>query len=122
MILLDSNILIYSVQKEHEALRHWILSIEPSYSIISKVEVLGYWNLSPVQAQAITNILKSMRELSITTKQCERAIALRQDKKMSLGDALIAATALDHELTLATRNTKDFDWIPNLSLINPFDI
>ena len=81
MILLDSNILIYSVQKEHEALRHWILSIEPSYSIISKVEVLGYWNLSPVQAQAITNILKSMRELSITTKQCERAIALRQDKK-----------------------------------------
>ena len=41
---------------------------------------------------------------------------------MSLGDALIAATALDHELTFATRNTKDFDWIPNLSLINPFDI
>ena len=122
MILLDSNILIYSVQKEHEALRHWILSIEPSYSIISKVDVLGYWNLSPVQAQAITNILKSMRELPITTKQCERAIRLRQDKKMSLGDALIAATALDHELTLATRNTKDFDWIPNLTLINPFDI
>lgn len=122
MILLDSNILIYSVQKEHEALRHWILSIEPSYSIISKVEVLGYWNISPLQAQAIDNILKSMRELLITTKQCERAIALRQDKKMSLGDALIAATALEYELCLATRNTKDFDWIPNLSLINPFDI
>ena len=91
------------------------------YSQILTTQVLGsvklewivaYWNLSSAQAQAITNILKSMRELPITTKQCERAIALRQDKKMSLGDALIAATALEYELSLATRNTKDFNLIP----------
>ena len=53
MILLDSNILIYSVQKEHETLRQWLLGIQPAYSIISKVEVLGYWNLSLQQTQAI---------------------------------------------------------------------
>ena len=121
MILLDSNILIYSVQKEYPVLREWIMSIQPAYSIISKVEVLGYWNLTVEQAQAINNVLKPMRELSLSSKQCEKAINLRQNRKMSLGDALIAATALDHELTLATRNTRDFDWISGLSIINPFD-
>jgi predicted nucleic acid-binding protein len=121
MILLDSNLLIYSVQKEHDALRQWILTIQPSYSIISKVEVLGYWNLSSEQAQAIAAVLSPMREISLTSRQCERAITLRQQRKMSLGDALIAATAIDHELTLATRNTKDFDWISGLTLINPMD-
>lgn len=121
MILLDSNILIYSVQKEHDALRQWILTIQPAYSIISKVEVLGYWNLSLEQAQAIAAVLSPMREISLTYRQCERAITLRQQRKMSLGDALIAATAIDHELTLATRNTKDFDWISGLTLINPMD-
>jgi predicted nucleic acid-binding protein len=82
---------------------------------------LGYWNLSSEQAQAIATVLSPMREISLTSRQCERAITLRQQRKMSLGDALIAATAIDHELTLATRNTKDFDWISGLTLINPMD-
>lgn len=121
MILLDSNILIYLMQKEHEALRQWVLTIQPAYSLISKVEVLGYWNLSATQAQAIAAVLSPMREIALTTRQCEQAINLRQQRKMSLGDALIAATALDHDLPLATRNTKDFDWISGLQLINPMD-
>jgi predicted nucleic acid-binding protein len=32
---------------------------------------------------------------------------------------LIAATALRHELTLATRNIKDFDWIKSLTTSDP---
>jgi predicted nucleic acid-binding protein len=42
------------------------------------------------------------------------AIGLRQQRKMSLGDALIAATALEHNLTLATHNEGDFSWVPGL--------
>lgn len=30
--------------------------------------------------------------------------------------------ALTDKLTLVTRNTKDFDWIEGLSLLNPFDV
>lgn len=40
---------------------------------------------------------------------------------MSLGDVLIAATALDHGLQLATANTKDFLWIDDLRVINPIN-
>ncbi|MCA9996812.1 MAG: hypothetical protein KDE56_13725 [Anaerolineales bacterium] len=36
------------------------------------------------------------------------AVFLRQTHAMSLGDALIAGTAVSHNLTLATHHTKDF--------------
>jgi predicted nucleic acid-binding protein len=38
---------------------------------------------------------------------------------MSLGDTIIAGTALAHDLTLVARNTEDFQWIDELSLLNP---
>ncbi len=38
---------------------------------------------------------------------------------MSVGDAIIAATALTYQETLATRNIDDFEWIETLNLINP---
>ncbi|MFN0077866.1 MAG: hypothetical protein ACKVY0_15530 [Prosthecobacter sp.] len=40
---------------------------------------------------------------------------------MSLGDAFIAATALEHDLELATRNTDDYKHITGLRLVNPFE-
>jgi len=40
---------------------------------------------------------------------------------MKLGDAIIAATALEYGLPLATRNTVDFRHIDSLQIINPFD-
>ena len=40
---------------------------------------------------------------------------------MTLGDALIAGTAISYNLTLITRNVQDFQWIDGLSLLNPFE-
>jgi hypothetical protein len=47
------------------------------------------------------------------------AITLRQQRAMSLGDALIAATALNLYLPLATHNTDDFTWIKSLTVVDP---
>ena len=121
MVLLDSNLLIYAVQKDYDNLRLWLQTIDPAYSIISKVEVLGYWNISPLQVQSLNAVLSHMREISLTSRLFEYAIQLRQQRKMSLGDALISATALDYDFPLATRNVKDFEWISNLKIINPVD-
>lgn len=51
----------------------------------------------------------------------ERAIRLRQQKKMKLGDAIIAATALEFGLPLVTRNVDDFKHVAGLEIINPFE-
>lgn len=45
---------------------------------------------------------------------------LRQNKKISLADSIVAATALENKLTLVTHNTKDFDWIVGIRLLDPF--
>lgn len=44
---------------------------------------------------------------------------LRQNKKMSLGDSLIAATALSLGIELVSRNTADFTGIQGLTVHNP---
>jgi hypothetical protein len=55
----------------------------------------------------------------MTEAIARRAIGLRQTKSISLGDSLIAGTALEHELGLVTRNAKDFARIDNLTVVDP---
>ncbi|MCK5521700.1 MAG: type II toxin-antitoxin system VapC family toxin [Thiomargarita sp.] len=88
-------------------------------SVISKVEVLGYHKLTADNKQKLERLFQVLPILSISDAIIEQAISLRQQHKMSLGDAMIAATALFPDLKLATANVKDFDWIENLEVINP---
>ncbi|MCY4583440.1 MAG: type II toxin-antitoxin system VapC family toxin [Chloroflexi bacterium] len=48
-----------------------------------------------------------------------RAQAHRSGRLLTVGDALIAGTAAAHGLILATRNTKDFDYL-SIEIINPW--
>ena len=57
--------------------------------------------------------------LPLSDAVLQQAIKLRQIRKMSLGDALVAATALVHGLMLLTRNVKDFEWVPGLRMTDP---
>ncbi len=45
-MLLDSNIIIYSVQPENSRLRQFIAEQEPAVSALSYLEVLGYHQLT----------------------------------------------------------------------------
>lgn len=64
------------------------------------------------------------RILPVTQAIAERwgeidAAAQQRGVSVKIADGLIAATALDHGLVLATRNTKDFTALP-LNLHNPW--
>ena len=48
--------------------------------------------------------------LSVSESVVAEAIRLRQQRSMSLGDALIAGTALSHDVSLATHDTTDFQY------------
>ena len=118
-MLLDSNIIIYAAEPGYDEVREFIAKHAPAVSVISKVEVLGYHKLSNENRQKLERIFQAMPVLTLSNAIIDRAISLRQTQKISLGDALIAATALVHELTVVTANTKDFNWIDDLEFINP---
>jgi predicted nucleic acid-binding protein len=121
MILLDTNVVIYSYQTEFSHLLDYIENNESVVSRITYIEALGYHKLSENELFYLKKFFDEIEILPITDDIAIKAMQLRQLHKMSLGDAIIAATALIYRLTLATRNTDDFDWIDSLKLVNPVD-
>ena len=85
------------------------------------MEVLGYHKLQEKEKTELENLFSQLTVLYPTPDIFRLAILLRQERKLSLGDALIAATALHEELPLATHNTADFLWISGLSIVDPLE-
>ncbi len=94
---------------------------EATCSAISQVEVLGYFQISKDEKYYMEEYFKTITIFPITETIINTATFLRQQKSMSLGDAIIAATALESHQTLVTRNITDFEWVEGLKLLNPFD-
>lgn len=120
-MLLDSNIIIYAAQPQYPQLREFIAERSPAVSALSYLEVLGYHQLTEEQRYYFEAFFQAAEVLPISQAVLIQAVALRQQRRMTLGDAIIAGTALVYNLTLVTRNVDDFRWITELNLFNPFE-
>ena len=58
--------------------------------------------------------------MPISIDIAQRCALLHVPNPMPDYDAMIAATALEHSLTVVTRNTEDFERT-GVKLLNPFD-
>jgi predicted nucleic acid-binding protein len=114
MWLADSNILIRAASVPLHPLQEWLQNELPAISVVTRIEVLGFHRLRPDEDMLLRVLLSSFNEYPISAQTASLAIDLKRQRKMSLGDALIAATCLEHGLQLATRNVSDFDWITGL--------
>src|SRR6266850_5943144 len=118
-MLLDSNIIIYAALPEYSALQDFIAKHAPAVSVISRVEVLGYHLLTKQDRSEFEEFFAAATVLPVSDLVISKAIEIRQLRKLKLGDALIAGTALFHGLTLVTRNVQDFQSIDGLVLLDP---
>lgn len=118
-MILDSNIIVYSAEPQYQTIRDLIARHAPSVSAVSYVEVLGFPQITPAQIQHFTQFFGHAVMHAVDRPVLDGAVALRQQRRMSLGDSIIAATALVHDLTLVTRNVTDFRWINGLRLLDP---
>ena len=121
MMLLDTNIIIYATRPRAEPIRESVELLRPYVSAVRYVEALGYHALTDVDREALEQCFRDAVILPLDDPVLRRAVRLRKMRRMGLGDALIAGTALAHGLTLVTRNTADFRRIGGLQLWNPFE-
>ena len=120
--LVDSNYIIYFSKGDKEIATFFEEAQRSEnrlyISIITYLEVWGYWNLSEEEKEFLNTIRPAFIIIPLSLKIADKAIFLRQNMKIKLADAVIAATALVHGLSLVTNNIDDFRNIQNLNLLN----
>lgn len=119
-MLIDSNIVIYSILPEHSFLDSWLDRADTSFSVITKIEVLGFPGLTDSQHERFEDLFRVASTLPLDDSVTQACIQLRRSRRIKLADAIIAATALVHNLSLITRNINDFTGISDLQVIDPF--
>lgn len=118
MKLLDSNILIYSSLDKYSFLRDYI--DEKNYvSEIARLEVLGFSSITEEEKTYFQSAFSVLRIIPISSNIIDKAIQIRQLKKKSIGDSIIAATSLLFELEIITRNIEDYKNVMDIKLFNP---
>jgi len=120
-MILDSNIVIYAFQPKYResSLERFLLQGEFSVSNVTRLEVMGYWRNSDAEFKQFELFFEVTHVIPISSEVIDYAIQLRRRRSMGLADAIIAATALIHQLPLITHNIRDFQWISDLELIDP---
>jgi len=82
------------------------------YSVITRAELFA----GNAASNLVSTLLAPFREIAVDRVIAERAGRIRRESGLRLPDALIAATAIEHKLGLATRNRTDFDHVRGLRL------
>lgn len=122
-LLLDTNILIY-LSKQELKLEDFACKDDVLYiSVITLMETKGYAFGSKKEEILIDKLCENLIKADITNDIIETVIRLRKTNKIKLPDAIILATAIENNLQLITRNTKDFEVAAHSEMvINPFKI
>ena len=138
MYLLDTNIISELKKldsgKIHPQVQRWAYSInlmQTKISVVSITEIrtgiLSLARKDQAQAASLDNWFTNRllpayrtRTLSVDTEVALICAQLHIPAKRPINDAYIAATAIAHNLTLVSRNVRDFQGLP-LMLENPFE-
>ena len=112
-VLLDSDVLVDHLRGH----RRLVAGVDEFHvSAISRAELFSGRG---AEERRIRRLLATMTDIPVDAAIAERAGRLRRGTSRRLPDALIAATALEHRLTLVTRNLRDFESIRGLKVRAP---
>lgn len=110
-LLVDTDVLIDHLRGAHE--------LQPqagtvAYSVVTRCELFAGAGTDETK---VRRLLEELEELQVDRSVAEGAGRLRRETGIRTPDALIAATALTHELPLLTRNRRDFERVPGLEVL-----
>ena len=120
-MLVDTDVLIWHLRGLPRATRRLDAIPKLTISAITYLELIqGMRSKAELSAVQKSLELRHTERLPVTPAITERAAALMETLALShglqLGDALIAAPAIEHNLPLLTANTKHFAAIDGLTI------
>ena len=124
-LLIDSDILIDHLRKEKNAFNFLEAEIEKGsllfLSVISRTEI--YAGMRKGEEEIVCNLFDVITPVNVDTTIADKAGEyLRKFSKshaLNIGDAIIAATASEMELSLATRNLKHYP-MKDITVLSPY--
>jgi len=125
VVLVDTSILIDYYRKSDKSKSIWVNLVRQGHtfavSAITKYEIysgatenqLAFWN----------NVFRSMTilpfdEACVDSAVLINAVLKRKRKQIGIADLFIAATAMSHQLPIATLNRKHFERVDDLRILN----
>ncbi len=117
MILLDTNVFIYIANGTLST--DIIVKTDIGHASITKIEALGFPTIPANELLLLTSLFNESYNMPLTDTIVDRAVQLRQVKRMSLGDAIVAATALEYDVELWTADIEDFVHIDGIKVVSP---
>lgn len=118
MYTLDTNILIYYLKddpKVIEFLREKILAPSRFFiSTITEAELFGYPQITQEEISEIDKVLETLSIISIDSQIARLAGFFKRKYKLSLPDAIIAATTYLTNSLLLTRNIRHFEKVKEI--------
>lgn len=124
--LVDTNVIIDffkgNLPESSQLVLANLINNKIKISVISKIELLGFPNASKKEIALLNEFCEEAKIYQLDDAVISATIQLRQKHKIRLPDSIIAATALTNNLQLITHNLSDFKGIPNLILLDSFNI
>ena len=95
-----------------------VLDQTPTISVITEIEALSWINHDKNKEQIVKAFVEDATVLALTPAEVAQCVSIRRSRKIKTPDAIMAATAIVHNLTLITSDTG-FKNIQGLKIIDP---
>ncbi len=112
-LLLDTDVFVDHLRGARGL---WTGGQQVAYSVITRCELFAGRRS---EESMVAVLLGPFVEIPVDRSIAEMAGRFRRNLKVRIADALIGATALQYDLTLVTRNVRDFRAIPDLRIESP---
>ena len=83
-----------------------VIDQTPNISVITEIEALSWINADKNKEKIIEEFIHDSNILALTPNIVKQCIMIRRAKKIKTPDAIIAATAIIHSLTLLTSDSE----------------
>ena len=115
-LVLDTNVIIRDLKESNSKYAYLINENDIVISIITKIELLGFPNITSIEEEAIKDYLSIVNIKSLDTEVSNLAIELKKKYRIRTPDAIIASTAIIENLPLISEDS-DFERVDELTLI-----